>query len=107
MAHYTASFNDGKSAATAEVSTRPEAVALIIVNQAGTEIGRWAWEDIHLVEKVTKGRPIRLANRSLASARLTYDDPAVLSVLKTRAPYLRRAAMTKRRLPTWAAIAAV
>ncbi|MCG8546577.1 MAG: M48 family metallopeptidase, partial [Alphaproteobacteria bacterium] len=107
VAHYPASFNDGKSAATVEVSTRPESAALIIVNQAGTEIGRWTWEDIHLVEKVTKGRPVRLANRSLDAARLTYDDPAVLSILETHAPYLRRAPLTKRRLANWAAVVAV
>lgn len=102
MSQYSANYNDGRSAATATVVTRPEATSLVLVNEAGTEIGRWVWEDIHLVDKVTEGRPIRLANRSLDAARLTYDDPSVLPILEARAPYLRRAPLTKKRLTSWA-----
>ena len=107
MAQYSATYNDGKSAATAEVTTRPDTAALTIVNQAGTEVGRWAWEDIYLVDKITKGRPVRLANRSLDAARLTYDDPTILAILEIRSPYLRRAPLTKRRLASWGIGAAV
>ena len=104
MTSYPAQFNDGRTAVSHPVVARPETTGLSIRATDNTEIAHWAWKKVRLIEAATRGRPIRLSNRTDIGATLTIDDTNILPVLQAFAPYLQREPFDRRRIIATAAI---
>lgn len=100
---FAARFNDGHTGGQLAVAVRAVDAGLIIEGEDGAELGRWGWAEIRLTERATEGRPLRLANRVLADARLTFDDHAILPILTAHAPYLRGEPLTRERIKAMSA----
>lgn len=103
---YDAQYSDGVTAASSPVVARVEESGLTIAGEDGAIIDRWTWDDVRLTEPPARSRPIRLANRTKAGARLTIGDPAALAALRTHAPYLSRDPVSRNRLLLIAGIGA-
>jgi Peptidase family M48 len=97
-ARYDAHYSDGRTAASRPVSVLVEKSCLTITAEEGGEIDRWWWPDVRLAEPPAPSRPIRLATRMMAGARLTIDDPGALAALRAHARYLHRDPVDNRRL---------
>jgi len=89
-AGYSAHYSDGQTAASLPVIVCATDSGLSITADDGSDVDRWPWDDVRLTEPATASRPIRLANRSKAGARLRIDDPAALATLRGHARYLDR-----------------
>lgn len=99
-AAYAGQFSDGQSASVIPVSVTVSQDGLHIATPEGKAISVWSWDQIGLVEKVSAGRPIRLLNRSVNGARLTFDYPAILPVLESMAPNLKRPPFGRKQIRT-------
>lgn len=106
MAPYPATYSDGKSAAVQAVRVELGDVGLRILSDTGS-VEDWTWDDLRLLERASKNRPIRLSNRSRPGARLTIDDYGVIDVLRTHARYLRREPLDRARLIKLGSIAGI
>ena len=99
-ATYAGQFSDGRSASVTTVSAIARQDGLHIMNAEGGAVATWPWDQVGLVEKVSDGRPIRLLNRSVNGARLTFDYPAILPILESMAPNLARAPFGRKQIRT-------
>lgn len=97
---YSGQYSDGQSASVIPVSVITGQDGLRIDTPDGKTIADWPWDQVGLVEKTTEGRPIRLLNRSVNGARLTFDYPAILPVLESYAPNLARAPFGRKQIRT-------
>ncbi len=97
---YSGQYSDGQSASVIAVSVVAGQDGLRIATPEGEPISVWSWDQVGLVEKVSKGRPIRLLNRAINGARLTFDYPAVLPILESMAPNLAHAPFGRKQIRT-------
>lgn len=97
-ASYDAQYNDGQTAASRHVFVCATASGLDIADDGGGAVDCWLWDDLRLTEPAAASRPIRLANRTKAGARLTIDDPAALAPLRAHARYLNRDPIDRARV---------
>jgi Zn-dependent protease with chaperone function len=103
---YGAQYSDGRTAASHAVTVGIADTGLDIAGEDGRVIDRWMWEDVRLAEPPVRTRPVRLANRTRAGARLTIGDHTALPALRAQALYLDREPVSRKRVLRIAGIGA-
>ncbi len=88
MNTFAARYNDGLTAASQIASVQLDAWGMLIRDAAGAELALWPLEEIHLVDRPTRGGPITLRRGHEADERLTIGDHAVLPELRAMCPNL-------------------
>ena len=94
---YAGRFNDGRSAASHEVTVEVTGDELFIRDAEGRSIATWRMDDLTPVGVLGKRGPVRLMNSGSPEARLTVDDDGFRRPLLALAPHLRGGGMLRRR----------
>ena len=87
--HYAGHYSDGRSAARRSVKVRFTNDALLVADDDEEPVATWAFAELRLVGEVFRNQPVRLTSATEPDARLSLDDPAVLTPLFACAPHLR------------------
>lgn len=78
---FAAYLTDGVTAARHGVRVNVDARRVQILDAGGNRLDEWPLDGLRLAEEVYRGQPVRLAHRDRGEARLTVDDPSILSTL--------------------------
>ena len=88
MSEFTASFNDGQSAGSHDVSVK-FADQGVIISRAGTGTEAvWPYSDLRSVNAVYPGQPVLLSGRKEPDARLYIADPEAAALVLAACPWL-------------------
>jgi Zn-dependent protease with chaperone function len=90
MQSFAAQYKDGHPAVLHNVTVICDVPVLAIASPDRRIEEAWAWKDVKLAEPVSPGRPLHLMNRANEDERLTFEDHAILPLLRNLAPYLER-----------------
>ena len=81
MTGYSGKYNDGRSAASRDVSVRLQYESLWILNEAGQLLAEWPFKAVHPVDELATAKSARLRCDDEPEARLLVEDPAFLPEL--------------------------
>lgn len=97
MTGYSGKYNDGRSAASREVSVRLQYESLWILDEAGQLLAEWPFKAVHPVDELATAKSARLRCDEEPEARLLVEDPAFLPELAELAPHFQMGARATRR----------
>lgn len=97
MTGFRGKFNDGRSAASRDVSVRLQYESLWILDERGQLLAEWPFVAIHPVDELATAKSARLRCDDEPEARLLVEDPAFLSELAEMAPAFQMGARAVRR----------
>lgn len=103
---WTARFSDGRSAASKAVSVRLSPDALIIEDDAGSELDRWPLGQLEQIDEPTRAGEVRLKRGAGGAGRLTVAEAGFGEALREAAPHLHRGPdwrLVLRRTAIWGA----
>ena len=97
MTGFAGKYNDGRSAASREVTVRLQYESLWIQDEAGQLLAEWPFTAVHPVDELATAKSARLRCDDEPEARLLVEDPAFLPELSELAPHFQMGARATRR----------